>query len=138
MITYLRSTHHRPAIKQITKLQPGTWIRSERPSDSELQTLINMGLDADILNDALDPHEVPRVELEGDWTYFICRLPDTDDDFNDFTTPMLFALGEEHIVTVSRDPLGRLWQPFIDKTSAPTTQKTKLFMLMVDTIAGQD
>lgn len=137
MITYLRSTHHRPQIKQRTTLQPGTWIRCERPTDAELAGLVALGLDADILSDTLDPHEVPRVESEGEWTYFITRLPDTDDDFNDFTTPILFALGKEHIVTVSRDPLGRLWQPFIDKTNAPTTQKTKLFMLMIDAIGRQ-
>lgn len=137
MITYLRSTNHRPEIKQHTKLQPGTWIRCEKPTDDELKLLISLGLDADILSDTLDPHEVPRVESEGEWTYFITRLPDTDDDFNDFTTPVLFALGQEYIVTMSRDSLGRLWQPFIDKTNAPTTQKTKLFMLMVDAIAKQ-
>lgn len=137
MITYLRSTHHRPVINQLKKLQPGTWIRCEKPSDNELATLIELGIDADILSDALDPHEVPRVEIEGDWVYFITRLPDTDDDFNDFTTPILFALGKEYIVTISRDPLGRLWQPFIEKTQAPTTQKTKFFMLMVNALARQ-
>jgi magnesium transporter len=137
MITYLRSTHHRPEIKQTTALTPGTWIRSEKPSDDDIAALVKLGLDEDIIRDALDPHEVPRVELEGDWTYFISRLPDTDDDFNDFTTPILFAIGSEHILTVSRDPLGRLWQPFIDKTNAPTTQKTKLFMLMMDAITRQ-
>lgn len=137
MISYLRSTNNRPGIKESAKLQPGSWIRSERPNEEEMELLIGQGLDRDILTDALDPHEVPRVELEGDWTYFITRLPDTDDDFNDFTTPVLFALGAEHIVTVSRDPLGRLWQPFIDRTSTPTTQKTKLFMLMVEAISEQ-
>lgn len=137
MITYLRSTHYRPAIKEISELQPGTWIRSEKPSEEDLAELVKLGLDADILRDALDPHEVPRIELEDGWTYFITRLPDTDDDFNDFTTPVLFALGDEYIATVSRDSLGRLWQPFIDKTNAPTTQKTKLLMLMVDAIAVQ-
>lgn len=137
MITYLRSTHYRPAIKEITELQPGTWIRSEKPSEEELSELVKLGLDTDILHDALDPHEVPRIELEDGWTYFMTRLPDTDDDFNDFTTPILFALGDEHIATISRDSLGRLWQPFIEKTNAPTTQKTKLLMLMVEAIAMQ-
>lgn len=137
MLTYLRSTHHRPEIKPTTTLQPGTWIRCERPSSEELAILIELGLDEDVLSDALDPHEVPRVETEGEWTYFITRLPDTDDDFNDFTTPILFAFGKEHIVTVSRDSLGRLWQPFIDKINVPTTQKTKLFMLMIDATAKQ-
>lgn len=137
MISYLRSTHYRPAIKQLQELQPGTWIRSERPNDDEKQQLVKLGLDADVLADALDPHEVPRVELDDGWTYFITRLPDTDDEFNDYTTPMLFALGNKYIVTVSRDSLGRLWQPFIDRTLAPTTQKTKLFMLMLDAISRQ-
>lgn len=137
MLTYLRSTHYRPAIKVRSVLQPGSWVRAERPTEDEFSELVTMGLHQDVLLDALDPHEVPRVEQEEGWTYFITRLPDTDDDFNDFTTPILFALGREYVVTVSRDPLGRLWQPFIDKTAAPTTQQTKLFMLMMDAIARQ-
>lgn len=137
MISYLRSTHYRPAIKQREALQPGSWVRSERPSEEERTQLVKLGIDADVLTDALDPHEVPRVELEDGWTYFLTRLPDTDDEFNDYTTPILFALGDEYIVTVSRDSLGRLWQPFIDRTLAPTTQKTKLFLHMLDAISRQ-
>lgn len=137
MISYLRSTHYRPAIKQRDDLQPGSWIRSERPNDEEKQALVKLGIDGDILADALDPHEVPRVELEDGWTYFITRLPDTDDEFNDFTTPIMFALSNKYLVTVSRDSLGRLWQPFIDRTLAPTTQQPKLLMHMLDAIARQ-
>lgn len=124
-------------MKERPALQPGSWLRCERPDDKDLAVLVELGLDTDILNDALDPHEVPRVELQEGWTYFITRVPGYDDNFNDFTAPMLFALGSEQIVTVSRDSLGRLWQPFIDKAAAPTTQQTKMFLLMVDTIAKQ-
>lgn len=137
MISYLRATHYRPAIKPIENLQPGTWIRSERPNDDEKEQLVKLGIDADVLADALDPHEVPRVQLEDGWTYFITRLPDTDDEFNDYTTPILFGLGDKYLVTVSRDSLGRLWQPFIDRTLAPTTQQTKLFMYMLEAISRQ-
>jgi magnesium transporter len=137
MITILRSTNDHPQIKEQDTLQSGSWIRCEKPQDAEIEELIDLGLDADILSDALDPHEVPRIEVEGEWIYFITRLPDTDDDFNDFTTPVLFAIGKEHIVTLSRDPLGRLWQPFIDKATMPTTQKTQFFMVMVDAIIRQ-
>lgn len=137
MIAYLRSTHYKPNIKVRNDLQPGSWVRCEKPNDEEKQHLIDLGVDKDLLVDALDPHEVPRVEVEDGWTYFITRLPDTDDGFNDFTTPILFALGKQHLITVSRDSLGRLWQPFIDRTLAPTTQRTKLFMLMMEAIARQ-
>ncbi len=137
MLSYFRSTQYKPVIKPQDSLQPGSWIRAERPNEDERSQLIRLGIDEDLLADALDPHEVPRVEMSDGWTYFITRLPDTDDDFNDYTTPILFALGRQHLVTVSRDSLGRLWQPFIDHVEAPTTQKTKLFMLMVESIAHQ-
>jgi magnesium transporter len=137
MITYLRATHHQPTILKQDSLQTGSWVRSEKPTEDELVELHKLGLDSDILTDALDPHEVPRVQPEGDWTYFITRLPDTDDDFNDFTTPILFALSKQYIVTFSRDSLGRLWQPFIEKTSASTAQQTKLFMLMMEALTQQ-
>lgn len=111
------------------------WIRSERPTQEEKVVLLTLGVDDDILSDALDPHEVPRVEYDDGWTYFITRLPDTDDDFNDYTTPILFALNRQQIVTVSRDSLGRLWGPFIDKTRLPKSRSVPLFICMVDEIA---
>ena len=137
MLTYLRSTHYKPDIKVRGDLQPGSWVRSERPSDTEKEQLLKLGIDDDILIDALDPHEVPRVELEDGWTYFITRLPDINDQFNDFTTPILFALGQKQLITVSRDNLNRLWEPFIDRTLAPTTQRTKFFVLMMDAVVRQ-
>src|SRR6478736_825934 len=102
MLQYLRSTAKNLTIEQSEALKSGTWVRSERPTDAEKVALINLGVDEDILTDALDPHEVPRVEPEDGWTYFITRLPDTDDDFNDFTTPILFAMSSKYLVTVSR------------------------------------
>jgi magnesium transporter len=137
MLQFFRSTSRQLTITPQDDLRVGTWIRSDRPNDIEKQQLIELGVDEDILLDALDPHEVPRVETEDGWTYFISRLPGTDDEFNDFTTPILFAIGSEYIVTVSRDSLGRLWQPFIDRTKAPTTQKTRFFMLMMEAIVRQ-
>lgn len=137
MLQYLRATTSNLSIEQKENLLTGTWVRSEKPSDDEKTALINLGVDEDILNDALDPHEVPRVETEDGFTYFITRLPDTDDDFNDYTTPILFAISNEHLFTVSRDSLGRLWQPFIDATNVPTAQKTRLFMLMMEAITVQ-
>lgn len=137
MLQYLRSTAKNLEITAQDSLLVGTWIRADRPNETEQQTLIQLGIDEDILLDALDPHEVPRVETEDGWTYFITRLPDTDNDFNDFTTPILFALGDKYIATVSRDSMGRLWQPFIDRTTAPTTQKTKFFILMMEAIVRQ-
>ena len=116
-------------------LANATWVRSERPNQEEKDVLFGLGIDEDILADALDPHEVPRVELADGWTYFITRLPDTDDDFNDYTTPILFALTPERIVTVSRDSLGRLWGPFIETTHITKDDRATVFIAMIDEIA---
>lgn len=135
MLQYLRASASHPTIAQKDTLLNGTWVRSERPNDDEKAALIKLGLDEDILHDALDPHEVPRVELEDGWTYFITRVPDIGDEFNDFTTPIMVAISPVYLVTVSRDTLGRLWQPFIDKTRISTQDQTTLFIGMMEMIA---
>jgi len=134
MITYYRSERAGNGIAEKTKLRPGDWVRSERPTASDIGKLHGYGVDPDLLTDALDPHEVPRIEHNDDWTYFITRVPDVGDDFNDFTTPIMFALTYDQTITVSRDPLGRLWKPFIDTTTAATTNQTELFLHMVEMI----
>lgn len=134
MFAVYKKTNADSTIAQTEEVQNNTWLRFERPSDDEKALLVEIGIDTDILHDALDPHEVPRIELEDGWTYFITRLPDTDDEFNDFTTPILFAIGHGHIVTVSRDSLGRLWQPFIDKATTPTNDQPLFFISMIDEI----
>ena len=134
MITYLRSSVDQPVITEHDSLKAGTWVRSERPSDDEKQSLVDLGIDESILADALDPHEVPRIEYDDGWTYFITRVPDVGDDFNDYTTPILFALNKNKTVTLSRDPLGRLWQPFIEKTQVNTGNQTELFLTMIEMI----
>lgn len=135
MITNLKTDKSSHKITPVVELSKGVWVRSERPSEEDLAVLMTLGMDDDMLSDSLDPHEVPRVEIEDGWTYFITRLPDTDDDFNDFTTPILFAFSTQLTVTVSRDSLGRLWQPFIDKTTVETTNQTELFIAMIEEIA---
>lgn len=110
------------------------WIRVERPTDDEQDELIRAGVDASILTDALDPHEVPRIDQSDGWTYLITRVPDVGDNFNDFTTPLMFAFGERQFLTISRDLLGRLWQPFIDTARVTTSDQEALFIQMVDMI----
>lgn len=134
MITYYRTSDQPRRMHEYGTLGADTWLRSERPSDDEISVLLGLGIDTDILTDALDPHEIPRIEHDDGWTYFITRVPDVGDDFNDYTTPIMFALGRQHTVTISRDMLGRLWQPFVDTTQARTSHQAELFLQMVEMI----
>jgi magnesium transporter len=132
MITYYRSSADTRKIEEAVNARESDWIRSERPGADDLEALHVLGIDADLLTDALDPHEVPRIEHDDGWTYFITRVPDVGDDFNDYTTPIMFALSKNQMATISRDLLGRLWQPFIDTTRIPTTQQAQLFLSMIE------
>ena len=137
MISYYRSTVQSPRMKKQTKLQPGCWIKSEKPTESNLRWLADLRLDEDTLHDALDPYEVPRLERDGVWTYYIARLPDTNDELGGFTTPILFAVSDRYLVTVSRDQLNSLWSPFIERNRIPTTQRGKLFLAIISAIIEQ-
>jgi len=134
MISYYHAKSKDEALREQAALSAYCWVRSERPNAEEIATLERLGIDSDILTDALDPHEVPRIEHDDGWTYFITRVPDVGDDFNDYTTPIMFALGKTYTVTISRDLLGRLWQPFIDKTRVATDRQAPLFLTMVESI----
>lgn len=134
MLAFLTSSSKK-GLRTSEVIADNMWVRSERPTNDEKKYLIGLGVDEDILHDALDPHEVPRVELDDGWTYFITRLPDTDDEFNDFTTPILFVLGERYTITVSRDGLGRLWQPFIDNATVDMKHQAALFIAMIGEVS---
>lgn len=134
MIQYYRSTKSNPKLTAVGEYRAGDWIRVERPNEEEAAFLAQLGIDADILTDALDPHEVPRIEYDDGWTYFITRVPDIGDDFNDFTTPIMFATDGKSEVTISRDQLGRLWQPFIEQATVVTSDVSTLFILMMERV----
>ena len=129
MLTYYQFTDG--ALERCNDVRRTIWTRCENPSADDLFHLHQLGLDDDLVNDALDPHEIPRIEQGDGWVYFITRLPGVDDNFNDFTTAIMFALGE-HVVTLSRERMGRVWQPCVDRTRIQAPSQTQLFLVMVE------
>lgn len=118
-------------------LSAAIWMRCERPNELEIKDLVALGIDHNEIVDALDPHEVPRISQNNGLTYFITRVPDVGDAFNSFTTPIMFVLQDSSIVTISRNSLERLWQPFIDKTPIDSAKTKHLFLQMADMIVSQ-
>lgn len=137
MLQYIRSDKEDHTLRVGAYESSGIWVRCERPSESEIAQLLTLGMDADIIADALDPHEVPRVEFDDNWTYIIARLPDTDDEFNDFTTPLLIGLHRDYVVTLASGSLARLWQPFVEKVRVSTSEPIEMLVAMIDAIATQ-
>ncbi len=108
----------------------GSWVRAETPTEAELAELVRRyGLDPGHLKDALDPLEVPRLEIERDAVYIYTRAPVRRVDGVQ-TQPLLIVFAETAIITVSGGPLPSL-DALARRADLVTTQKTKLLLQLL-------
>jgi magnesium transporter len=136
MITYYFRTVKDDTIKEIAGLRNGVWIHAEGAGEHELSELFaKLGLkDEELLEDAQDFFEVPRLERGKGVLYFFTRYPYNEQKEDPDTAPLLVVLGETFLLTVAQRPVPQ-FGPFVSgKEIVHTTQKTKLFLQMMDAI----
>ena len=126
MIRYVQRTVKDENVKELDAFRTGCWVFVENPTDAELDVVAEShGLERGLLDDAVDPNEVPRVESEGGVTYIFTRAPVKEDE-EVSTAPLLIGVAPTFFFTVTRQHL-----PIFDayqsgRTAFFTTQKTKL------------
>lgn len=124
--TYFRTIKNKK-LQTLDAPRTGCWVHVEEPTDNEIAALPGLlGVDEEIVRDALDPYEVPRLEAEDDMTYIFTRVPAQQG--NETTVPFLIVLGPTYILTVAPQHF-----PFLDRfltgdAGFYTTQKAKLFL----------
>jgi len=132
MITYFYRNLKEKRFHTLESFRTGSWVHVEHPTNEEFEELVrSFSLEPGLLRDAIDPYEVPRVEVHDNIVYVFTRVPYLIDspgkEMHMLTLPLLVAIGENFVVTVSERPL-----PDIDKIIADedlyTTQKSKLFL----------
>lgn len=100
----------------------------ENPDPGEIEKVAaQCKLNIDLIRDALDPFEVPRLETEEDTTYVFTRLPVKNGE-QITTTPLLITIGKDYIVTISREQLSFMEAFVQGKGLESTTQRVKLFI----------
>jgi magnesium transporter len=118
-------------VNEVSEFRPGSWIYVKDPNEQEFAILEkNFCLNPNILRDALDPYEVPRVEKEKEIVYIFTRVPQKQDE-KIITVPLLICVGSDFVMTLSRSEnliLNRFLENNIDFT---TTQKTQLLLLFI-------
>ena len=130
MIQYFYRNRNHTNLQVHAEYRAGSWVCVENPTEVELLQLAEkLNLETDILLDALDPFEVPRIEKEGAVTYVFTRFAYKNND-KIATAPVLIVVSPSFLITISVKAL-----PFLDtfiqgKVSFFTTQKTKLLMLL--------
>lgn len=125
--SYFRSLKEQELV-EIDAPKNGAWIRVENPDKKELAKLSEeFDLDVGHLHDAVDPLEVPRLEIEGKTSYLFTRIP-VKDDGTAVTVPILITYTEDNVITVSNRKLTSIDQWIGRDATIITTQKTKLLL----------
>lgn len=137
MITYYFRTVKDTELKTVTEPRTGVWVHIEAPTNEEITALItHFNLDEDILDDAQDFFEVPRLERSMGATYFITRYPFDERQEDSETAPLLIVMGESFVLTLSLRQVPAFTKLLDGRESVVTTQKTKLFIHMMYAITA--
>jgi magnesium transporter len=133
MITYYFRTLKDDALKTITDIRTGIWVHTVSPTDEEIAKLVaDFALDPDILQDARDFFEVPRLERAGTVTYFFTRYPFDDPQEDSDTAPLLLVVGESFVLTLAVRDVPQLSSVFDGTLTIHTTQKAKFFIQIMN------
>jgi magnesium transporter len=128
MTIYYRNLRDK-TLQTLESVRVGSWIHLEEPTADELRKLKEQyNLDESLLIDAIDPYEVPRMEVEDEINYIFTRYPSTKEK-QITTSPILFIYGKECFITIAKDKFPILEGFF--KSTFFTTQKTKLFLQLI-------
>lgn len=135
MITHYFRTVKDTEIKKIDAPRTGVWTHVVDPTDEDIEYLVKeFALDEATLQDARDFFEVPRMEKSGGVNYFFTRYPFDQAEEDVDTAPLLIAMGESFVLTVSPHEVPQ-FKRFIDgKEEVHTTQKAKLFIQLMSAV----
>lgn len=130
MISYYYRSVREEQLAKIDVFRTGSFILVEAPTQDELKALESkFKLDPDLLTDALDPDEIPRIDVDDDILYIYMRYAYRRGDVVD-TDPVLLIVGPTFVAAVSRRAL-----PGVDRlmnaATMFTTQRAKLLLLLL-------
>lgn len=134
-MTYYFRTPKDETLAEIEEPKSGVWAHAVDPTDEEIALLIkNFSLDDDILEDAKDFYEVPRMEKSQGATYFFTRYPLRDQQQDNTTAPLLIITGESFIVTITVREIPLFKKLISGEVDVFTTEKAKFFIQVMDII----
>lgn len=108
--------------------QKGAWISLVGPKPEELETFAEQfNLDINLLLDAIDPYEAPRVERDDDKVYIYTRYC-FPQGVEIATEPLLLIHTKDYLISIARKDPVVLQGIIANPDNAITVQKTSLLM----------
>ncbi len=134
MISYYYSNARSRRLELVDKPKTGVWCHCVEPLKDELKQIADeFSLDIDLLHDAVDIYEAPRVEVNEGSVYVFTRY--CNPAGRDIATePLLIIYTPTGIVTIMRKNHDVLDQLIDGLMEVLTTQKTKLFLHMIEQV----
>ncbi len=134
MKTIYYSNARNPALQVLEKPKVGSWVHVVQPSDAELSELAEeLKLDLNLLKDANDLFETPRVEQDGKSIYVYTRycFPSGTEIA---TEPLLIIYTPDYLVTIMRNESSVLMNLTGGLVTVLTTQRTKTFLQILSAV----
>jgi magnesium transporter len=111
---------------------PDSWIYVENPNPDELEEIaMRYGLEYDLLQDAIDAQELPRVEIEKDTLYVFTRYVHRSDLGTVETAPVLYIVKKNVFISISLYAFPGIQQFLNGKINVPTNHKAKLLLKLL-------
>lgn len=122
------------ALTKVDQTKAGVWCHVVEPSEAELEQVAKQySLDINLLRDAIDIYEAPRVETEDSASYVFTRYCHPA-GVDIATEPLLIVYTPNNLITIMRKPNAVLDRLINDEIEVLTTQKTKFFLHILDEI----
>jgi magnesium transporter len=133
MVTYFYRDIKDENVTQLPDFRDGCWIHVESPTGDEMDLLEGrFKLDRDLLTDALDPDEIPRVEKEAGLVYIFMRRASRKEE-SVATAPVLLVLAQDFVVSVSSTSIPELSNPS-DVSEFVTVDQPRLILGLASVI----
>jgi magnesium transporter len=134
MTTVYYNTADTAVLTIIDKPRAGAWVSVMGPDDAELDGLAErFKLDRDLLGDAVDIYEAPRIEKDGTNIYVYTRYcyPEGKEIA---TEPLLLIITSDNVISVMRADTSILNRFTGGARQVVTTHKTQLVMQIMEEI----
>jgi magnesium transporter len=133
MITILTSTEN--GLQTLPDFSPGCWVNMVDPDPDELARVSEgLKIPSELLTPALDLDESPRSETDNGFLLIVMRVPlfEGEESSTPYTTvPLGIVLGEQHVVTVTKQDNGTIRDLLEGRVRNLNTARKNSFFLLV-------
>lgn len=121
-------------MRRINQIRDGVLINVEHATTDDLAEIVALtGINYSDVEEALDPHELPRIERLGKATIIFIRYPKRVkmDKEHFFTEPVTIIITDKFFITISINENEMLADVLDDRNNILTTQRTRLLFYVL-------